>query len=67
MMRRRITSLGSFTRNKADCPSLHQFKRDFIPDHQGVECHERDFPKYEEMIEASAEKDSIKSTLGENH
>ena len=32
----------------------------FHPGHQEVECHERDFPKYEEMTEASADKNSVK-------
>ena len=31
--------------------------------HQEVECHERDFPKYEEMTEATAEKNSAKKSL----
>ena len=36
----------------------------FHPDHLEVECHERDFPQYEEMTEASGPR---KSTLKENH
>ena len=32
----------------------------FHPGHQEVECHERDFPKCEEMTEASTDKNSEK-------
>jgi len=42
-------------------------QRTFHPDHQEVECHERDFPKYEEMTEASADQDSGRGLLKENH
>ena len=38
----------------------------FHPDHQEVECHERDFPRCEEMTEASAENFSEKDSFEES-
>jgi len=41
----------------ADCPNLQQFRQH--PNHQEVECHERDMPKDEKMTEASLDEKKI--------